>query len=137
MQHYLIIIIMSCLRWHSATTPFLNFSNVVFARALTEMCTARQITCGCTAQTCFSLPVAPQMFSCRGGGLSRAQSVGRPPRQCVTTRESFIRVDVVFLKVQAIECLPLFQPLYLMNARESCNTNQFIETFDPLQTDGQ
>ena len=29
--------------------------------------------------TVFALPVAPQMFRCRGGGLSRANSVGRPP----------------------------------------------------------
>ena len=27
----------------------------------------------------FVLTVAPQMFRCRGGSLSRAQSVGRPP----------------------------------------------------------
>ena len=46
-------------------------------------------SCGCTAHTGFALPVAPQMFRCRGGDLSRAYSVGRPPctpRQCVSTR---------------------------------------------------
>ena len=45
---------------------------------------------GCAAHTVFVLTVAPQMFRRRGGSLSRAHSVGRPPctpRQCVTTRE--------------------------------------------------
>ena len=39
-----------------------------------------EISCGCNTHTMFALPaVAPQMFRCRGGGLSRAHSVGRPP----------------------------------------------------------
>ena len=49
--------------------------------------------------TVFALPVAPQMFRYRGGSLSRAHSVGRPPctlRQCVTTWESFFWVDFVY-----------------------------------------
>ena len=60
-----------------------------------------EIACRCTAHTVFALPVAPQMFHCRGGSLSRAHSVGRPTcaqRQRVTTRESFFWVDVVSLK---------------------------------------
>ena len=63
---------------------------------LSEMCAARhdvvQVACGCAAHTVFAVPVAPQMFRCRGGSLSRAHSVGCPPctpRQRVTTRESF------------------------------------------------
>ena len=61
----------------------------------------------------FALPVAPQTVRCRGGGLSRAHSLGRPsfmPQQHVTTRESFFWVNVVFLST-AIGCLPLFLPL--------------------------
>ena len=38
-----------------------------------------KIACGCAAHTVFVLTVAPQMFRCRGGSLSRAHSVGRPP----------------------------------------------------------
>ena len=59
-----------------------------------------QIACGCAAHPVFALPVAPLMFRCRGGGLSRAHSVGCPPctpRQCATTRELFFWVDVIFL----------------------------------------
>ena len=37
------------------------------------------ITSGRAAHTGFALPVAPQMFCCQGGSLSRAHSVGRPP----------------------------------------------------------
>ena len=77
------------------------------------MCTARhdmvQIACGCAAHTVFVLTIAPQMFRCRGGSLSRAHSVGRPPcspRQCVTTRELFFWMDVIFLQV-ALGSLPL------------------------------
>ena len=82
-----------------------------------EMCAARhdmvQIACGCAAHTVFVLTVAPQMFRCRGGSLSRAYSVGRPPctpRQCVTTRELFFWTDVIFLQV-APGSLPLMLPL--------------------------
>ena len=73
---------------------------------LPEMCTARHdmvhIACGCAAHAVFVLTVAPQMFRWRGGSLSRAHSVGRPPcspRQCVTTRELFFWMDVIFLQV--------------------------------------
>ena len=80
------------------------------------MCAARhdnmvQIACVCAAHTVFVLTVAPQMFRCRG--LSRAHSVGRPPytpRQCVTTRELFVWMDVIFLQV-ALGSLPLILPL--------------------------
>ena len=81
---------------HPSHSPTLHFCDVVFARYLPEMCAARhdmvQIACGCAAHTVFVLTVAPQMFRCRGGSLSRAYSVGRPPctpRQCVTTRKLF------------------------------------------------
>ena len=80
----------------------LHFRNVVYARSLSEMCAARhdvvQVACGCAAHTVFAVPIAPQLFRCRGGGLSQAHSVGCPPctpRQRVTTRESFFWVDVV------------------------------------------
>ena len=36
--------------------------------------------------TRFALPVAPQMFCCRGGSLSRAHSVGRPGRTRLAVR---------------------------------------------------
>ena len=52
-------------------------------------------------------------FCCRGGSLSRAHSVGRlpcTPRQCVTTRELFFWMDVIFLQV-ALGSLPLMLPL--------------------------
>ena len=71
----------------------LHFRNVVYARSLSEMYATRhdmvQVACGCAAHTVFALPVAPQIFRCRGGSLSRAHSVGCPsctPRQRVTTR---------------------------------------------------
>ena len=77
---------------------FLHFRNVVFARSLPGMFAARHnviyIACGCTAHRTysdFSLG-NPIMFRSRGGRLSRAHSVVRPPctpRQCVVTRESF------------------------------------------------
>ena len=42
------------------------------------MCAARhdmiEIACGCAAHTVFALPVAPQLFRCRGGGLSRGHT---------------------------------------------------------------
>ena len=61
----------------------LHFCNVVYARSRSEMCGARhdmvQVACGCAAHTVFAVPVAPQMFRCRGGGLSRAHSVGPSP----------------------------------------------------------
>ena len=72
-----------------------------------------EITCGRATHTCFALTVAPQMLRCRGGSLSRAHSVSRPPcmpRQCVTTRELFFWVDVIRLQV-ALGSLPLFLPL--------------------------
>ena len=72
-----------------------------------------EITRGRAAHIVFAVPVAQQMFRCRGGGLSRAHSVGCPsftPRQCVTTRELFFLVDVIFLQV-ALGSLPLFLPL--------------------------
>ena len=71
----------------------LNFRNIVFAQSQPEMCAARhnmaEIASGCAAHTVFALPVAPHVFRCRGGGLSRAHSVGRQlcrptPRQCLT-----------------------------------------------------
>ena len=71
-----------------------------------------EITRGRAAHTGFALPVALQMLHCRGGSLSRAHSVGRPPctqRQCVTTRELFIWVDVILLQV-ALASIPLFLP---------------------------
>ena len=84
---------------------------------LPEMCAARhdmvQIACGCVAHTVFVLTLAPQMFRCRGGSLSRAHSVGRPPcspRQCVTTRELFFWMDIIFRQV-ALGSLPLILPL--------------------------
>ena len=62
---------------------FFHVRNVVCARSLSAMCAARhdmiQVACGFAAHTVFALPVAPQMFRCRGGDLSRAHSVGRPP----------------------------------------------------------
>ena len=86
----------------------LHFRNVVYARSLSEMCAARHemvlVACGCAAHTVFAVPVAPQMFRCRGGSLSRAHSVGRPPctpRRRVTTRESFFLVAVVSLSKKA------------------------------------
>ena len=72
-----------------------------------------EITCDRSAHTRFVLPVPPQMFRCRGGGLSRAHSAGPPPctpRQWVTTRELFFWVDVIFLQV-ALGSLPLLLPL--------------------------
>ena len=99
---------------HSST---LNFRNVIPVWSIPEMSAVRhnvaEITCGCAAHTGFALPVAPKMFRCRGGGLSRAPSVGRPPctpRQCVTTRELSFWVDVILLQV-ALGSLPLFLPL--------------------------
>ena len=112
-QTYTIIIvffvIMSCLqRTQPPHISILYFRNVVYARSLSEMCAARhdmvQIACGRAAHTVFALRVAPQMFRCRRGGLSRAHSVGRPPctpQQRVTTRESFFWVDVVYLWIAA------------------------------------
>ena len=102
---------------HPSHSSTLHFCDVAFARYLPEMCAARhdmvQIACGCAAHTVFVLTVAPQMFRCRGGSLSRAHSVGRPPctpRQCVTTRELFFWMDVIFLQV-ALGSLPLMLPL--------------------------
>ena len=102
---------------HPSHSSTLHFCAVVFARYLPEMCAARhdmvQIACGCAAHTVFVLTVAPQMFRCRGGSLSRAHSVGRPPctpRQCVTTRELFFWMDVIFLQV-ALGSLLLMLPL--------------------------
>ena len=93
---------MSCQPPHGSA---LLFPNVVFARSLPEMFAARhyvvEIACGCAAHTVLAVPVAPQMFRCRGGSLSRAHLVCRPPctpRQRVTTRESFFWVDVIFRK---------------------------------------
>ena len=77
-----------CLQIHSSccvcngTQPlhisFFHFPNVIFARSLPEMFAARhdmvQVACGCTAHTVLALPVAPQMFRCRGGGLTRVHS---------------------------------------------------------------
>ena len=84
------------------TLSILHFRNVAYARSLSEMCAARhdmgEIACGRAAHKVFALPVAPQMFPCRGVGLSRAHSVGRPPcmpRQRVTTWESLFWVEVV------------------------------------------
>ena len=69
----------------------LHFRNVVYARSLSERCAARHdmvhVACGRAAHTVLGLPVAPQMFRCRCGSLSRAHSVGCPPctpRQHVT-----------------------------------------------------
>ena len=102
---------------HPSHSSTLHFCDVVFARYLPKMCAARhdmvQIACGCAAHTIIVLTVAPQMFRCRGGSLSRAHSVGRPPctpRQCVTTRELFFWMDVIFLQV-ALGSLPLMLPL--------------------------
>ena len=102
---------------HPSHSSTLHFCDVVFAWYLPEMCTARhdmvQIACGCAAHTVFVLTVAPQMFRCRGGSLSRAHSVGRPPctpRQCVTTRELFFLMDVIFRQV-ALGSIPLILPL--------------------------
>ena len=99
---------------HSST---LQCHQVVSVWSLPEMSAVRhnvaEIICGCAARTGFALPVAPQMFRCRSGSLSRAHSVGRPTctrRQCVTTRELFFWVDVIFLQV-ALGSLPLFLPL--------------------------
>ena len=112
-------IIISCLQRRSsiAVSSTLHFCDVVFARYLPEMCTARhdmvQIACGCAAHTVFVLTVAPQMFRCCGGSLSRAHSVGRPPcspRQCVTTRELFFWMGVIFLQVAlgSLPCIDAF-----------------------------
>ena len=102
---------------HPSYRSTLHLCDVVFAWYLSEMCTARhdmvQIACGCAAHTVFVITVAPQMFRCRGGSLSRAHSVGRPPcsqRQCVTTRELFFWMDVIFFQV-ALGSLPLILPL--------------------------
>ena len=102
---------------HPSQSSTLHFCDVVFAWYLPEMCAARddmvQIACGCAAHTVFVLTVTPQMFRCRGCSLSRAHSVGRPPctpRQCVTTRELFFWMDVIFLQV-ALGSLPLILPL--------------------------
>ena len=68
----------------------LHFRNVVYARSLSEMCAARRDMVQVAymlLRRAYSfcspgsdrLPVTPQMFRCRGGGLSRAHSVGSPP----------------------------------------------------------
>ena len=102
---------------HPSHSSTLHFCDVVFARYLPEMYEARhamvQIACGCAAHTVFVITVTPQIFRCRGGSLSRAHSVGRPPctpRQCVTTRELFFSIDVIFLQV-ALGSLPVMLPL--------------------------
>ena len=91
-----------------------NFVSVWSLPEVLAVChNVADITCGRAAHICFALPVAPQMLRCRGGSLSRAHSVGRPPctpRQCVTTREVFLWVDVILLQV-ALGSLPLFLPL--------------------------
>ena len=73
---------------HPSYRSILHSCNFVSVRSLPEMSAGchnvAEIACGSTAQTVCTLPVAPQMFSCRSGGLSRAHSVGRTPRQCVT-----------------------------------------------------
>ena len=91
-----------CSGAHPSYSSTLHFCDVVFAWYLPEMWAARhdmvQIARGCAAHTVFFLTVAPQMFRCRGGSLSRAHSVGRPPctpRQCVTTRQLFFWMDVI------------------------------------------
>ena len=54
---------------HNST---LHFRNIVSVRSLPEKSAGRhnvaEIKCGCAAHTVFALPVAPQMFRCRGGG---------------------------------------------------------------------
>ena len=93
-------------------TAFLQSNNVTCALSLHNIFAARhyvvEIACGCTAHTVLAFPVAP-----RGGGLSRAHSLGRPPCtpwHCVTTQDSLFRMYVIFLDF-AVGCLPLFLPL--------------------------
>ena len=73
-----------------------------------KVCTSS--ICGCGTRAVLTFSVDPQMFRYRGGSLPRAHSVGHPPWQCVTTRESIFRAYVVFLEFAA-GCLPLFLPL--------------------------
>ena len=103
---------------HRTYPSFISAMSSSYVRSLLEMCAARDRygsdrVCCCAAHTVSALPVAPQMFRCRGGDLSRAHTVGRPtctPRQRVNTRESFFWVDVISLCI-AIGWLPLFLPL--------------------------
>ena len=66
----------------------------------------RSHTYDCAIHTVFALPVAPQMFCCHGGSLSRAHSVGHPPctpRQCGATPGPFLWAYVLFLEA-ASQC---------------------------------
>ena len=93
------IVSATALSHHTARPSIFAISSLF---GLSEMSAVRRnvakIACGRAAHTGFALPVAPQMLRCRGGGLCRAHSVGRPPstpRQRVTIRESFCWMDVV------------------------------------------
>ena len=101
---------------HPSYRSILHSCNFVSVWSLTDVSAVchnvAEITCGRATHTGFALPVAPQTLRCRGGSLSWAHSVGRPPctpRQCVTTRELFLWVDVIRLQI-ALGSLPLFLP---------------------------
>ena len=85
----------------------LHFCDVVFGRSLLEMCAARH---DMVEIAVFALPVAPQVFRCRGGGLSRAHSVGRPP----FTPWSIINSDVYKI-LEKIVCNRLLHFLETIN----------------------
>ena len=77
---------------HPSHSSTLHFCDVVFAWYLPEMCAARHDNIvwfrshvAAPHIQCFFLTVAPQMFRCRGGSLSRAHSVGRPPCRLYAT----------------------------------------------------
>ena len=63
-----------------------------------------QIACGCAAHTVFVLTVAPQMFRCRDGSLSRAHSVGRP----TLTPEKLVMRANYDNRWENVECCYLF-----------------------------
>ena len=83
-------------------------------------CAARRdmvdIACRCAAHTVLALTVATQMFRCRGGGLSRVNSVGRPP--CTPRQRMYDHSGVVPLGGCCI-CLDCyrFAPTVLATSR--------------------
>ena len=113
------IIIMSCLKRHSATAqivpPFLRCRLC----SVSPHNVSSSSGCGwdrmwfCT-HTVLALLVAPQMFHWQGAACPERTRLAvrhvRQPRQCVTARKLLSSVEVVFLDV-AIGSLPLFLPL--------------------------
>ena len=90
-----LVIIISCLQQRSSIAQL----DPPFLRCRLCLVSPRNVCCsswygsdriGCAAHTVFVLTVAPQMFRCRGGSLSRAHSVGRPP--CTRWMSYFFRL---------------------------------------------